>query len=45
MKAIFTSRNNNMAEKVKGYLSDAENKTYLVVLERHMAGETELLLN
>jgi uncharacterized protein YbaP (TraB family) len=41
---LFASRNNNMAEKVKGYLSDAENKTYLVVVGAgHMVGETGIV--
>lgn len=41
---LFTSRNNNMAEKVKVYLADPEKKTYLVVVGAgHMVGETGIV--
>lgn len=41
---LFTSRNNNMAEKVKSYLADPEKKTYLVVVGAgHMVGETGIV--
>ena len=41
---LFTSRNNNMAEKVKSYLADPENKTYMVVVGAgHMVGETGIV--
>jgi len=41
---LFVSRNNNMAEKVKGYLADPEKKTYMVVVGAgHMVGETGIV--
>lgn len=41
---LFTSRNNNMAEKVKSYLADPDKKTYMVVVGAgHMVGETGIV--
>lgn len=41
---LWTSRDTNMAEKVKSYLADPEGKTYFVVVGAgHMVGETGIV--
>ncbi|HEX2945066.1 MAG TPA: TraB/GumN family protein [Clostridia bacterium] len=41
---FWTSRNNNMYEKTKGYLADPEKKTYFIVVGAgHMEGKTGIV--
>lgn len=41
---LFTTRNNNMVQKVKNYLADPEKKTYFIVVGAgHMVGETGIV--